>query len=179
MLTLWSETASDADLRRVGDEILHRLQEVPEHRRLYVVGGRPRQIRVHARRRAHGGARRCAAGDPACPARRRRQPARRGVCARNREFVVDSGPFIESAHELGNVVLAAPRGQPVYLRDVAEVIDGPEETTTYTRSASARRPGTCCTERSLKIDGRARAFRRSHWRSPSGTAPTRCTSPRD
>ena len=35
-----------SELRRVADEILHRLQSIPDTGRSYVVGGRPRQLRV-------------------------------------------------------------------------------------------------------------------------------------
>ena len=132
-LTLYSATATDADLRRVGDEILNRLQEVPNTAVSTVVGGRRRQIRVQLdaeRMAAHG----VAPLDIVRVLRGADANLRAGEFAReNREFVVDSGPFIEGAQELGNVVLAAPAGKPVSVRDVAEVIDGPEETTTYTR----------------------------------------------
>ncbi len=132
-LTLYSATATDADLRRVGDEILNRLQEVPNTAASTVVGGRRRQIRVQLdaeRMAAHG----VAPLDVVRVLRGADANLRVGEFAReNREFVVDSGPFIESAQELANVVLAAPAGKPVSVRDVAEVIDGPEETTTYTR----------------------------------------------
>ena len=56
-VTLWSKTDSDAALRRIADEILHRMQQVPDTGRSSVVGGRPRQIRVllDANRLAVGG----------------------------------------------------------------------------------------------------------------------------
>jgi multidrug efflux pump subunit AcrB len=132
-LTLYSATATDADLRRVGDEILHRLQEVSNTAASSVVGGRRRQIRVllDPERLAARGA---APLDVVRVLRGADANLRAGEFAReNREFVVDSGPFIESARELETVVLAAPGGTPVSLRDVADVIDGPEETTSYTR----------------------------------------------
>ena len=132
-LTLYSATASDADLRRVGDEILNRLQEVSNTAASTVVGGRRRRIRVllDPQRLA---ARGVAPLDVVRVLRGADANLRAGEFTReNRQFVVDSGPFIESARELDNIVLAAPAGTPVYLRDVAEVIDGPEETTSYTR----------------------------------------------
>jgi multidrug efflux pump subunit AcrB len=44
--TLYSDSASDMELRRVADEILHRLQSIPDTARSYVVGGRSRELRV-------------------------------------------------------------------------------------------------------------------------------------
>ncbi|MDH4100253.1 MAG: efflux RND transporter permease subunit [Nitrospirota bacterium] len=49
----------------------------------------------------------------------------------NREAVVETGDIIISAEDLGRVVVAAPGGRPVYLRDVAKIADGPEEPKDY------------------------------------------------
>ena len=45
----------------------------------------------------------------------------------DREYVVQAGPFLKSADEVANLVVGVNQGKPVYLRDVAQVIDGPEE----------------------------------------------------
>jgi multidrug efflux pump subunit AcrB len=45
-LTLYSNAADDYELRRVADELLHRLQSIPDTGRSYVVAGRKRQVRV-------------------------------------------------------------------------------------------------------------------------------------
>ncbi len=132
-VTLYSATASDAELRRVGDEILTRLQEVPNTAVSTVVGGRRRQIRVlldPQRLAAHG----VAPLDVARVLRGADANLRVGEFSHaNQQFVVDSGPFIESAQEVEGIVLAAPGGKPVLMRDVAQVIDGPQEIETYTR----------------------------------------------
>ena len=47
-LTLYSNQADDYELRRVADELLHRLQSIPDAGRSYVVAGRQRQVRVVA-----------------------------------------------------------------------------------------------------------------------------------
>ena len=47
-LTLYSNAADDYELRRVADELLHRLQGIPDTGRSYVVAGRKRQVRVVA-----------------------------------------------------------------------------------------------------------------------------------
>ena len=47
----------------------------------------------------------------------------------DREYVVEAGPFLKSADEVANLLVGLNQGKPVYLKDVAEVIDGPEEPT--------------------------------------------------
>jgi multidrug efflux pump subunit AcrB len=132
-VTLWSKTADDFTLRRVGEQVEVALQGVPETARTEVVGGRKRQMRVQI--------------DPERLASRQvtvldvdrvlvganvNVPA--GVLrADNREEAVESGPFIGSSQELGTLVVGVFAGKPVYLRDVATFTDGPEEPANYTR----------------------------------------------
>jgi hypothetical protein len=47
-------------------------------------------------------------------------------------LVVEAGDFIRSAQELEKLVISVVDGVPVYLADVARVIDGPAEPTSYT-----------------------------------------------
>jgi multidrug efflux pump subunit AcrB len=130
--TLWSKTQDDAALRRIGDEILHRMQAVPDTGRSFVVGGRPRQIRVQldaARLAGYG----LAPLEVAGALRGADANLRAGSFARNnREYVVDSGPFLGSAAEVSNLVVAVRDDKPIYLREVASVIDGPAEPDSYT-----------------------------------------------
>src|SRR5579875_3918513 len=130
--TLWSKTEDDAALRRIGDEILHRMQAVADTGRSFVVGGRPRQIRVVLdadRLAGHG----LAPLEVAQALRGADTNLRAGSFARgNRQYVVDSGPFLTSAAEVASVVVAVHNQKPIYLRDVARVIDGPAEPVSYT-----------------------------------------------
>ena len=49
----------------------------------------------------------------------------------NREVVLQTGAFLSSAKDAGNVVVGVHGGRPVYLRDVATIVDGPEEPSQY------------------------------------------------
>ena len=126
-LTLYSNAADDYQLRRVADELLHRLQGIPDTGRSYVVAGRQRQVRVvadPARLAGHGLD--LAAVAKAIEVSNVNLPA--GHFSRqDREYVVEAGPFLKSADEVANLLVGLNQGKPVYLKDVAEVIDGPEE----------------------------------------------------
>ncbi len=131
-VALWSETESDAALRRVADEILHRMQEVPDTGRSFVVGGRPRQIRVLLDADQLAG-RGLVPLDVARALRGADANLRAGSFARdNREYILDSGPFLTSAAEVADLAVAVRDQHPVYLHDVARVIDGPAEPDSYT-----------------------------------------------
>jgi len=132
-VTLWSKSSDDFTLRRVAEQVEVALQGVPETARTEVVGGRRRQLRIQL--------------DPERMASRQVTPldvdrVLRGanvnvqagaLRADNREFSVESGPFVQTTREADTLVVGVFAGRPVYLRDVASVSDGPEDPVNYTR----------------------------------------------
>jgi multidrug efflux pump subunit AcrB len=128
-LTLYSNRADDYELRRVADELLHRLQSIPDAGRSYVVAGRKRQVRVVADPARLAGhnldlaevARAMEVSNVNLPAGR--------FSRQDREYVVEAGPFLQSAADVAQLIVGVHQGRPVYLKDVADVIDGPEEPT--------------------------------------------------
>ena len=51
----------------------------------------------------------------------------------NREFLLETGEFLRTPEEVGNVVAGVANGKPVFVRDVAVVSDGGEEPSQYVR----------------------------------------------
>ena len=47
-----------------------------------------------------------------------------GMTSANQEIVIKTGAFLQNAQQVGSVVVGVFAGRPVYLREVAEVIDG-------------------------------------------------------
>lgn len=133
--TLWSEDAGetdDAGLRRLAEEVALQLQSVRNTNRVEVVGGRPREIRVELDREALG-ARRTAPLDVAwaLDVSNRHLPA--GSMVDNDEvMIVEAGPWLRNARDLRQLVVNVVDGIPVYLADVARVIDGPAEPGSHT-----------------------------------------------
>ncbi len=132
---LWSENpdlTGDHDLRRLAEEIEHDLQSIENTNKLEVVGGRPRQIRVELDPKALA-ARRTAPLEVAwaIDVSNKLSPAGE-VQIRDEDFVVQAGGFIQNADELRKLAINVIDGVPVYLRDVARVIDGPAEPNDYT-----------------------------------------------
>lgn len=131
--SLYSAIYSDFELRRVADEILHRIQSIPDAGRAYVVGGRPRQVRVLPQPEKMA-ARNVSVLDMVRSLKGSNVNIRAGeMDILNREVVVDAGPFLKSAMEIKELIIGVYEGKPVYFRDVAEIIDGPAEVSSYTR----------------------------------------------
>ncbi len=132
-LTLYSEKHNDYDLHRVGQEVLTRLTEVENISRSEIISGRARELRVEL--------------DPqkiasrsltAAQVVKRLQGADTAVQAghfdsSNRSIKVTSSAFLRNARDVEGLVVGVHAGNPVYLRDIAQVIDGPEEADNYSR----------------------------------------------
>ena len=133
--TLWSdnpERTSDPELRRLAEEIALKLQAVKNTNRVEVVGGRPRAIRVELRPEALAG-RSTTPLEVAWALGVHNQQLPSGEIERdNKVYEIESGAFIRNARELSSLVVNVVDGIPVYLKDVANVIDGPSEVDNYT-----------------------------------------------
>jgi len=131
---LWSENpqlTGDHELRRLAEEIEHDLQSIENTNRLKVTGGRPREIRVELDPKAMA-ARRTVPLDVlwAIDVSNKLLPAGE-VQVRDQNIVVKAGDFIRDAEELRNLVINVVDGVPVYLKDIARIIDGPAEPASY------------------------------------------------
>ncbi|MCC6580036.1 MAG: efflux RND transporter permease subunit [Phycisphaeraceae bacterium] len=128
-ITLSSGTYSDAELRRIAEELDIRLQSVPNTGRTQVIGGRPRQVRVmldpeKMSSRGLG----MDAIERALRGANVMMPA--GTYPRqDREFVVDAGKALVRPDEVANLVVAVDpeMHSPIYLKDIATVGDAPAE----------------------------------------------------
>ncbi|WP_028587562.1 efflux RND transporter permease subunit [Desulfocurvus vexinensis] len=138
-VALYSAELDDAALRRVGEELYHRLAEVPDVSRVTLTGGRPREVRalLDPQRMAGMGV---APDDVQTALAAADTSATAGaLSSAGREYSVRTDAFLMSAADVGEVVVGVYQGRPVHLRDVALVVDGPAEPETYSRlGVSAR-----------------------------------------
>ena len=148
MLTLTGRDGDSYALRRVAEEVVARLAGVKNTSRAYVVGGEPRTLHVHLDRermrgynvspleiqRAINGANvRVTAG---------------GFAESDAAVMVESGKVLSGSDDLRRLVVGVFNGAPVFLTDVANVVDGPGEVVSYVRHGwgpargFSERPGT-------------------------------------
>ncbi|MDD5271952.1 MAG: efflux RND transporter permease subunit [Methylovulum sp.] len=120
-------------LRRIADEMVERLREVDNVGKSWVVGGTPRQISVYpdpAKLQA-GNITLLAVQQALTQSNVNLHIGR--LTAQNQEIVLEAGPYFQTAEQVGATVLKAANGGLLYLRDVAEIIDGAADTDYYTR----------------------------------------------
>ena len=140
-VTLWSQRYSGFELRRLAAELEEQVKQVTGVSEVILTGGERRQVRVlldPERLAAHRLA--PAAVAEALRGANQRRPAG-AVATSNRELLLETGSVLASARDVGDVVVAASEGRPVFLRDVAVIVDGPEEPSTYVRFGAGAAAG--------------------------------------
>jgi multidrug efflux pump subunit AcrB len=133
--TLWSrdpERYGHHELRRLAEELELQLQGIPDANRVTLHGGQSREVRVELNPEALA-ARRTAPLDVAFALGVSNKHQAAGTVERaNESFLVESGTFLSDPAALGDLVVNVIDGVPVYLRDVATIMDGPAEAQTAT-----------------------------------------------
>tara|TARA_R110001583_G_scaffold195094_2_gene369081 strand:- start:8213 stop:11458 length:3246 start_codon:yes stop_codon:yes gene_type:complete len=132
-LTLWTADPERAafELQQVARASELELKRLPGTRDVTTIGGPGRVIRVQLdteRMNAHG----VTAQDlrAALQLANASQPA--GSLVRdNREVLVQTGTYLESAEDVRRLVVGVFDDKPVFLRDVAQVEDGPDQPSSY------------------------------------------------
>ena len=126
-LTLASGALSSGELRSIAAEMAHEISEIADTSKVYLIGGQPRTVRVEPNiERMNGFGVTVPALLGALQSADREEHA--GTAVRdNREIrVTVTGRFL-SGDDVGAAIVAVRGGRPIYVRDVARVLDGPGE----------------------------------------------------
>ncbi len=113
------------DLERVARSIESDLQRIAGVRDVRSIGGPGRAVRVEI-----DPARMATLGVTVPDLRQALQSAHLGLpvgelIAGNRSVQIESGPFLRDAQDVAELVVGVHKGKPVFLSEVAEVVDGP------------------------------------------------------
>ncbi len=130
-LTLSSNTYDAFTLRRIAAQVHDQIKEVSDVSEVKIIGGQRRQIRVTLDEARMSGYNVAPAMIAPALEQSNRQLQSGSFATGNREFLVETGGFLHTADEVGNVVVNVFNNRPVYLRDVAKIEDGAEEATDY------------------------------------------------
>ncbi len=130
-LTLWGKNKDGYALRRIADEVAVEVKKLNDISEVEILGGRKRTARV-----LFSADRLSAYGLSALAVAQRLGEVNRNLQAgsfsqRNRSLKVEIGNFLRDADDLGAVVVGVVKSRPVYLRDVAEVREGPDAPDDY------------------------------------------------
>nr|MCU0782207.1 efflux RND transporter permease subunit [Akkermansiaceae bacterium] len=130
-LTFHSARYDHLMLRRLAAQVDDALKAVPQVAETALIGGARRQIRIQLDPARLAARNLSAAGLAPVLRQANRQDRAGGLTTGNQEVLVETGGFFADAEDVGNVVVGVFGGKPVYLREVAEIIDGAEEPANY------------------------------------------------
>lgn len=131
-LTFHSARYDHLTLRRLVAEVDDAVKAVPLVAETTIIGGARRQVRVLLDPVRLASRNLSAAGLVPMLQQGNRQYRSGGLTTNNQEVIIETGAFLTSAEDVGNVVVGVFGGRPVYLREVAEIVDGAEEPSNYT-----------------------------------------------
>lgn len=123
-LTLWSENYNDYELKQLGQVITNEIKKIPEVSTINIIGGRDRQVTVTLDKDKMAQSRidflsisRLIQGSNA-------QVNAGNLIMQDTVFSIVAGSFLKSVEEVENLVVGTNNGQPVYLRQVANIVEG-------------------------------------------------------
>jgi multidrug efflux pump subunit AcrB len=130
-LTLWSEKYDDYQLKQLAQELDNEIKKIPNVSDIKIIGGRSREIKVlldknkmaanhldflTISKQIQGSNVQMQSGD---------------LLQQDTAFSVETGNFLSTADDVGNLVVGTNQQQPVYLKQVAKVEDAPETSNQY------------------------------------------------
>ncbi len=131
-LSLWSKDYDDYDLRRMSVELASEIKKINDVAETNVIGGRKRKINVMLDKNKMAGY----FVDPLMIMMQvqgaNKQSAAGSFNYNDKEYLVETGNFLENVEDVEKLVIGVYHGTPVYLKDVAQITDGPEDPENYT-----------------------------------------------
>ena len=130
-ITLWSDKYSDYDLKQVAGAVTNEIKKINDVAAVNLIGGRSREVRVvldkdklaenhldflTVSQHLQGNNAQLASG---------------ALLKNDTSFAVETGNFLNTTDDVANLVIGVNSGQPVYLRQIASVTEGPETASQY------------------------------------------------
>ena len=130
-LTLWSEKYDDFQLRRMAQELNNEIEKVTDVSSTNIIGGRSREVRVVLDREQMAGYNVDALSIAQKITLSNTQFSSGAFNSGDTEYTVMTGRFLETAEDVSNLIVGINNGSPVYLHQVAKVMDGPQLPSQY------------------------------------------------
>ena len=125
-LTLWSEKYDDYQLSQISQELETEIKKVNDVSVTHKIGGRSRQLRVvlDKDKLAESGLDFLSVSEMIKA--NNTQLSSGSFNKNDTEFLVQTGKFLASANDVENLVVGVQQNRPIYLKQIAQIIDGPE-----------------------------------------------------
>nr|BFF39868.1 efflux RND transporter permease subunit [Tenacibaculum mesophilum] len=125
-LTLWSENYDDYQLKQLAQELTNEIEKVNDVAITQKIGGRNREVRVVVDKDKLAASALDFLSVTEMLKSSNQQLSAGSYDKNDTEFLVTTGKFLQSAEDVKNLVVGVQQNQPIYLKQIANVIDGPE-----------------------------------------------------
>ena len=150
-LTIHSARYDHLTLRRLAAQMDDAIKQVPLVAETSIIGGAQRQVRVLLDPVKLAARNLSPAGLVPMLQQANKQYSAGSLTSDNHEVIVETGAFLQTADDVGNVVVGVYSGKPVYLRDVADIVDGAEEPSQYVFFGTGAAKGITADEPAVTI----------------------------
>lgn len=130
-LTLWSDNYGDYSLRQMADVLTTEIKKVPDVAAVTVIGGRSKEVKVLLDKDKLAENKLDMATVANYIGGSNMHASAGSLLNEDRLFSVEAGNFLETADDVANLVVGVNENQPVYLRQIAKVEEGPETPSQY------------------------------------------------
>ncbi len=130
-VTLWSESYDDYQLKQIAQELTNEIEKIKDVAVTKVIGGRNRQMRVvvDKDKMAENGLDFLSVSKMIKA--NNHQLGSGSFTKNDTEFLVSTGKFLKTVDDVENLVVGVNQNHPVYLKQIAAVLDGPELPSNY------------------------------------------------
>ncbi len=130
-LTLWSENYDDFQLKQIANELNNEIEKINDVSVTQKIGGRDRQLRVILDKEKLAASGLDFLSVSEMIKANNQQLSAGKFNSGDTEFLVDTGKFLETVEDVENLVVGVQQNQPIYLKQVAAILNGPELPKSY------------------------------------------------
>ena len=130
-LTLWSENYDDFQLREIAEEVTMEVEKVKDVSITKVIGGRNRELKVTLDKDKMAGNGVDALGIMQMIQASNSSSQSGSFVNNDTEYLITTGRFLETSEDVENLIVGVNQNMPVYLKQVATILDGPSTPKEY------------------------------------------------
>lgn len=130
-VTLWSENYNDYDLRQLSKELENEIKKIKDVAITNSIGGRTRQLKVILDKDKLAINNIDALGIIQMIKANNQQMQSGSFVNNDKEYLLTSGKFLKTVEDVEGLVIGTHKNMPVYLKQVAKIVDGPENPKNY------------------------------------------------
>jgi multidrug efflux pump subunit AcrB len=130
-LTLWSDSHNDYELKQLGEALTNEIKKINDVAAVNIIGGRSREVKVLFDKGKMAESHLDFSSVGKYFQANNAQLFSGTLLKNDSGFAVQTGNFLNSPDDVANLVIGTNTSQPIYLKQVAQVSEGPETPNQY------------------------------------------------